>query len=166
MSDQSPSAAPESSAAPLLQDAIEIGAPLEQVWELVKDVRRMADWSPQVSSTRLRKGFDQVELGAQFTSLNSEGGFDWVTHGEVVRYEDQQELAFRIEENWVIWSYALERAGANATRLTQRRDTPEGVSPLSKQFTENYPGGTEAFTASMRAGMRQTLENIKSQAER
>ncbi|UFS98509.1 SRPBCC family protein [Nocardia huaxiensis] len=151
---------------PVLEDGIEIDAPIDRVWALVKDVRRMPDWSPQVRSTRLRSGYLEIASGAQFTSLNSEAGLDWKTHGEIVRCTAERELAFRIEENWVIWSFLLERTESGGTRLTQRRETPDGISPLSKKLTETYLGGYEAFTASMRAGMRQTLENIKAEAER
>ena len=151
--------------APSLEEAVCIAAPTARVWAMVSDVRRMPDWSPQVDSTRLRAGFDSVGLGTQFTNRNTAGDLGWTTHGEVVRFEPQQEIAFRIEENWVIWSFTVkaERAGA---LLTQRREAPDGVSDLSLELTEGFMGGVEAFTASMSAGMRLTLERIKAEAER
>jgi uncharacterized protein YndB with AHSA1/START domain len=149
---------------PLLADSIEIAAPTALVWELVSDVCRMPEWSPQVRSTRLRTGFERVDLGAQFTNLNQDGELEWVTHGEIVRLRPEQELAFRIEENWVVWSFRLEPTEAG-TWLTQWRETPDGISDLSLDLTDGFMGGQEAFTATLRSGMRQTLERIKAQAE-
>ena len=150
--------------APTLEDSIHIDASVEEVWSLVSDVRRMSEWSPQVDSTRLRDGFHDVALGAQFTNRNSFGELVWTTHAEVVRFEPGREIAFRVEENWVIWSFTTTAEGGG-TLLTQRRDAPDGVSDLSLELTNGFMGGVEVFTASMRDGMRETLEKIKAQAE-
>ncbi|CAM3876238.1 SRPBCC family protein [Smaragdicoccus niigatensis] len=150
---------------PVLMDSIDIDAPIEKVWSLVSDVCRMPDWSPQVRSTRLRSGFDQVGLGTQFTNLNSQDGLEWTTHGEIVRFTPLQELAFRIVENWAVWSFTLDRNESGGTRLTQRRETPEGLSAVSLNLTETYLGGQDAFTQSMKAGMRQTIEGVRMAAE-
>ena len=151
----------------LLEDSIEIAAPAGRVWALVSDVRRMAEWSPQVTSTRLRSGYDEVALGAEFTNRNRLGELEWTTHGRIVRLEPERLLAFRIEENWVVWSFALEAAGpgGTGTRLVQRREAPDGISDLSLELTDGFLGGQESFTATMRAGMRETLERIKAAAE-
>jgi uncharacterized protein YndB with AHSA1/START domain len=147
----------------VLEQSIDVDAPPAAVWELVRDVTRMPEWSPQVASTRLRSGFDDVAVGAEFTNLNRQGEMEWVTHGEVVRFEPERELAFRIQENWVIWSFRLEPTDGG-TRLTQRRDTPDGISDLSLELTDGFLGGQEAFTGTLRAGMRQTLERIRDAA--
>ncbi len=150
---------------PLLQDSIEIDAPLAAVWALVSDVRRYPEWSPQVASTRLRGGAEELALGVQFTNLNRDGDLEWKSTGEVVRFTLEHELAFRIEENWVVWGFSLEPTPTGC-RLTQRREAPDGLSELSLQLTDGFMGGQTAFTAAMRAGMRQTLTGIKAAAER
>lgn len=150
--------------APDLEDSIHIDAPVQDVWTLVSDVCRMPEWSPQVDSTRLRAGFDSVALGAQFTNRNSIGDLVWTTHAEVVRFEPEREIAFRVEENWVIWSFTVAADGAR-TLLTQRREAPDGISDLSLELTNGFMGGVEVFTESMRAGMRETLTRIKEQSE-
>jgi uncharacterized protein YndB with AHSA1/START domain len=149
---------------PLLEQRIEIAAPREVVWELVGDVRRMAEWSPHVESTRLRAGFDQPGIGAEFTNLNRLGELEWKTRGAVVRYDPPDELAFRIADNWVIWSLTL-HPHPTGTLLVQRRETPDGISDYSLELTEHYLGGQQSFTDTLRAGMRATLERIKSAAE-
>lgn len=149
---------------PVLEESVRIDAPLDTVWEAIGDVRSMSEWSSQVVSTRLRKGFDDVAVGVEFTNRNQRGDFAWVTHGQIVRYEPPNLLAFRITENYVIWSFALESDG-EGTRVTHRRDAPEGISAASHEAIEAYFGGEEAFTAEMQAGMRSTLESLRSALE-
>lgn len=149
---------------PLLEDRIEIAAPPSRVWALVSDVCRIPEWSPQVTSTRLRSGFERCELGAEFTNRNREGDLEWTTHGEITQYDEGRAIAFRIAENWVIWSFLLEPVGGG-TLLTQRREAPEGISDLSRELTEGFMGGQAAFTQHLRAGMRQTLERVRAAAE-
>lgn len=148
----------------LLEDSIEIEAPVSRVWGLVSDVRRYPEWSPQVTSTRLRDGAQEVTLGVQFTNLNRHGDLEWKTRAEIVRFVPEREVAFRVEENWVVWGFALEPT-PTGSRLTQRREAPEGISDLSRELTDGFMGGQAAFTSAMRAGMRQTLAGIKAAAE-
>lgn len=148
----------------LLEDSIEIDAPLNRVWALVSDVRRYSEWSPQVRSTRLRGGREEVALGVQFTNINREGDLEWKTTAEIVRFLPEREVAFRVEENWVVWAFSLEPT-PNGSRLTQRREAPDGISELSLQLTDGFMGGQAAFTAATRSGMRQTLLGIKTAAE-
>lgn len=50
---------------PVAEESIDIAATPDTVWTLVSDVCRMAEWSPQVESTRL-KGAEQVATGVEF----------------------------------------------------------------------------------------------------
>lgn len=149
---------------PLLEQAIEIAAPASVVWDLVSDVRRMSEWSPQVTSTRLRAGFDSCGLGAQFTNRNKLGELEWTTHAEIVRFVVGREIAFRVEENWAVWSFTLSTTD-EGTLLTQRRETPDGISDLSHELTDGFMGGQDEFTTTLLEGMRETLERIRDTAE-
>ena len=155
---------PDNASTPLLERSVTIAAPPTAVWEAVGDVRRMPEWSPQVTSVRLRAPEDGIRLGTRFTNLNHLGDLEWVTHGEVVRHEPGRAITFRIEENYTVWSFTLAADGAG-TVLTQRRDAPDGISQFSLDLTERHLGGQEAFTALMLEGMEQTLAGIRSSAE-
>ena len=154
----------ESTADPILEESVHIAAPPARVWQTIADIRRMPEWSPQVESTRLRSGFETVDLGAQFSSRNVRGEFAWITRGEIVRFEPSTTLAFRILENHAIWSFTLVPDG-DGTLLTERRESPDGLSDASHAVVEQYLGGAEAFTAEMRAGMRETLGRIRTAVE-
>ena len=147
----------------LLEETIEIQADPARVWSLVSDVARMSSWSPQVMRSFVKGR--PVQEGTTFVNLNRRGPLVWPTQAKVVRCEPHTSFAFRIKENWTIWSFTLEPT-ATGTRLTQRREAPDGISGLSQRLTKIALGGQQNFTAELRAGMRQTLERVKAEAER
>lgn len=148
-----------------LTDAIVVAAPVETVWAAVGDVRRMPEWSPQVESVRLRSGHDEVALGAEFTNANRQGEVTWITRARVVRYEPARAIAFRIAENWLLWTYELEDLGDGRTQVTVRREAPEGVSPQAAEWAAAHLGGSAAFGRTMADGVRETLERLKTAVE-
>lgn len=149
---------------PVLDASIEIAVPPARAWELVSDLRRMAEWSPQVDSTRLATGHSDLGLGTRLTNRNVQGELAWITHAEVVRYVPGREIAFRIEENWATWSFTVSPT-PGGTLLTQRREAPDGLSPSSVHAQETWLGGQATFTDTLRAGMRETLEAIRRALE-
>lgn len=150
--------------APLLEESITIAAPPERVWSLVSDLRRMAQWSPQVMKTIVRGR--PIKLGTKMVNINRRGPLVWPTQTKVVRFEPQQEIAFRVKDNFTIWSLTLTSDGAGGTVLTQRREAPDGISPISRTLTDKVLGGVTSFQAELGAGMRETLAKIKVDAER
>ncbi len=146
-----------------LEESIEIAASPAQVWSLVSDLRKMEDWSPQVVRTFVRGGM--VGKGTKVVNLNRKGLLMWPTQAMVVRFEPHTDFAFRIKENYTIWSFALEPTADGGTRVTQRRETPRGISSISTRLTKVALGGVPAFTDELAAGMRQTLARLKADAE-
>jgi uncharacterized protein YndB with AHSA1/START domain len=148
-----------------LEASIEIDAPPAQVWALISDPRRMAAFSPQVVRTFVR-GKGPVAKGTKFFNLNHRGPLMWPTQAEVVRCEPHTEFAFRVKENWTIWSFTLEPTAAGGTRVVQRRETPKGISKVSLGLTKVALGGVPTFTGELEQGMQETLGKIKAAAER
>lgn len=148
---------------PLLEETVEVDAAPAKVWSLVADLPRMASWSPQVMKTFVRGG--PVQLGTRTINVNRSGLFVWPTQGKVVRFEPHSEIAVRIKDNRTIWSFTLAPTEAGGTRLTQRRETPDGISDISLKLTKAVLGGQESFTAQLREGMRETLARIRAEAE-
>lgn len=146
-----------------LEASIDVAAPPAQVWAMVSDIERMASWSPQVVRTTVKGG--GVQQGTRFSNLNRQGLLFWPTKGKVVRFEPHRDFAFRIAENRTVWSFELEPLPDGGTRVTQRRELPDGISGLSIGLTKVALGGVASFTDRLRAGMRETLERIKVEAE-
>lgn len=145
-----------------LKASITIDATPAQVWALVTDVARMSSWSPQVVRTVVVGG--PVRLGTTFVNLNRNGLRFWPTRAKVVRFTPHQDFAFRNPDNWTIWSYQLE-AVEGGTLVTERRETPKGISPVVGLLTTVVMGGEKAFTAVNLQGMVETLERMKDELE-
>ncbi len=147
-----------------IEATVEIDAPPAAVWSLVSDLRNMPRWSPQCAKTFVRGG-GPVTLGSRMVNVNRRGLLVWPTQSKVVRFVPEQEIAFRVKENWTVWSYALEPTADGGTRVTARREAPTGISDVSVRLTKAMLGGVDAFTDELREGMLQTLERIKADAE-
>ena len=146
-----------------LEATIDVAASPAEVWAMVSDIERMASWSPQVVRTTVKGG--GVQLGTRFSNLNRQGLLFWPTKGKVVRFDPHRDFAFRIADNRTIWSFELEPIPNGGTRITQRRELPDGISNLSLRLTKVALGGVDKFTDRLRDGMQQTLARIKAEAE-
>ncbi len=144
---------------PPLEESIEVAVDPETVWALISDLTRMPRWSPQVRKTWVKGG--TTRQGVRFRNLNRKGLLFWPTKAKVVAFVPNQKLAFRVADNYAIWSFTLEPSGTG-TRIIERRETPDGISAVSEKLTKVVLGGQEGFTEDLRAGMRQTLARIKA----
>jgi uncharacterized protein YndB with AHSA1/START domain len=145
-----------------IEATIEIAAPPATVWALVSDLRNMARWSPQVVKTFVKS---PVGEGSTMFNINRRKLLVWPTQAKVVRFVPEQEIAFRVKENFTVWSYQLEPTDTG-TRVTSRREAPQGISDLSVGLTKRALGGVDVFTEELQQGMRATLDKIKADAER
>lgn len=146
-----------------IEASIEIAAPPAKVWALVSDLRNMPRWSPQVRKTIVRGG--EVREGAKLININRRGLLVWPTQSMVTEFVPQQKVAFRVKENWTVWSFELSPTGDGGTRVVQRREAPQGISDLSVRLTNAALGGVEDFTTELEQGMNQTLQKIKRDVE-
>ena len=145
-----------------IEATVEIDAPVKEVWTLVSDLRNMRRWSPQNAKTFLR---GDGGIGTRMININRRGLLVWPTQSEVVRFAPEKEIAFRVKENFTVWSYELEDLGDGRTRLTSRREAPHGISDLSVGLTKVAFGGVDRFASELERGMQQTLRKIKADAE-
>ncbi|MCW2828072.1 MAG: hypothetical protein JWQ67_1688 [Marmoricola sp.] len=147
-----------------IEASIDIAAPPARVWGLVSDLRNMPRWSPQCRKTFVRGG--PIGQGSKLVNINRRGLLVWPTQSMVTEFVPEQKIAFRIKENWTIWSFTLEPTTDGGTRVVQRREAPKGISDVSVRLTKTVLGGLDEFTTELRQGMNQTLARIKADAER
>jgi uncharacterized protein YndB with AHSA1/START domain len=149
-------------AAPLLQAHIDIDAPVATVWQLVSDLSRMPQWSPQC---RLMKARGRpVRQGTKTFNLNRRGLLFWPTTSQVTEFIPEKKLAFRVNDNGTVWSYELEPSGTG-TRLIETRHAENGVKPVSNMLVNALMGGVPNFEQELVEGMNQSLARIKAAAE-
>lgn len=148
-------------ATPLLQAHVDINAPVAKVWELVSDLRRMPEWSPQC---RWMKPFGPVRQGTRTLNLNRRNRMFWPTTCTVVEIVPDRKLAFRVDINNTVWSYELEPSG-EGTRLIESRHAENGVTAVSNLSVKAFFGGTDNFEHELLDGMNASLAHIKAAAE-
>ena len=148
--------------APLLQTHVDINAPVAKVWELISDLRRMPEWSPQC---RWMKPFGPVRQGTRTLNLNRRNRMFWPTTCTVVEIIPDRKLAFRVDTNNTIWSYELEPAG-EGTRVIESRHAENGVTAFSNLSVKALFGGTDNFEHELLDGMNASLARIKAAAEK
>lgn len=145
----------------LIESSVEIDAGRDAVWAVVGDPSRMPEWSPMVAGVRWVGDGPHPRVGSRFSNKNTLGELVWLTHAEITDLEPATRLVFRVEENWAVWSFHLADAPSGRTLLTQRRETPEGITDLSKELTDGFMGGQDAFQTQLLASMDATLESIR-----
>jgi uncharacterized protein YndB with AHSA1/START domain len=149
-------------AAPLLQAQIDIDAPVDKVWTLVSDLKRMPQWSPQC---RLMRPLGALRQGTRTINVNRRNRLFWPTTCTVTELIPQKKLAFRVDINHAIWSYELEPT-ETGTRLVESRHAENGVTAFSNMSVNALMGGVPNFERELVEGMNTTLSRIKAAAER
>jgi len=149
-----------------LSESIRISAPPQRVWEVVSDVRRMGEWSPECRKIVLwgrarRRG---VRLGSLITGFNRRKYVLWPTTSKVHLYDAGRAIGWRVFESQARWSYELAPEG-DGTVLTEARAMPNPVPPLPAVFARFFLGGFSGHDVELREGMRTTLERIKAEVE-
>lgn len=147
-------------AAPLLEASTEIKATPEKVWAVVSDLKRMGEWSPQCRKVVVRGG-GPVTLGTKTVNVNKRGLLVWPTTAKVVRFVENEEIAYRITENGSIWSFTITPTETGVT-LTERREAPNNTKKVSQVLINVAMGGEKPFDAELVDGMNQTLGKIKA----
>ena len=151
--------------------ATEVAAPPQAVWDVVGDLARMPEFSPE-----LRRAWVLGEpgLGARVVGLNRRGLVAWPTLSRVVRWEPGRAVAWHVRESGATWVYELEPgetvptgdggSGAPAsTLLTARRVLPR--FGLATRLIGPLIGGAVGHDAELARGLRSTLERIRGVVE-
>jgi dimethylaniline monooxygenase (N-oxide forming) len=145
------------------RETVSVDARPEVVWDLVSDITRMGEWSPECTGGRWLGRRRGPEVGALFVGYNRRGWARWITTARVEEAEPGRSFVFRIRETGVRWGYSLEPDG-DGTRLTETRDVTRARHRLIR-VASALGGGVDARADELREGMRRTLARIKAAAE-
>jgi len=142
--------------------SVELAAAPETVWEVVSDVSRMSDWSPECRKIVVL-GSPKQGVGTKFLGLNRRGWAVWPTTSKVVRFEPGKAVAWRTRESGATWSYEITPTGSG-TSLTGRRELPSYT--IGTKLMAPLIGGAGGHDQELAEGIRTTLERIKAAVER
>ncbi|MHB1474827.1 MAG: SRPBCC family protein [Dermatophilaceae bacterium] len=150
---------------PDVRESLAVSAPADAVYDLVADLPRMGEWSPECERVTWRGGATYAMKGAKFLGYNRAGSIRWMTQGEVVTAESGRHLAFEI------------RFGPLSIARWEYFIIPDDADPSSctvvEEWTDRRPGwyaasADKAFGPRAKInqrGMEKTLANLKLAAE-
>jgi uncharacterized protein YndB with AHSA1/START domain len=141
--------------------SIDIAAPPEKVYDLVTDVTRMGEWSPETYKAAWVDGATGPAPGARFKGSNKDGFMRWSTKPVVEMAERGREFTFATVmagKKLTRWSYKLSPSDGG-THVEESWETVETI-PLLSAFVMR---GNRAQR--LDEGCAQTLARLKDAAE-
>ncbi len=145
---------------------VHVAAPPQTVYELVADVTRMPEFSPEVAQCVWLDGATGPAVGARFEATNKVPRGRWKNRPEVTVAEPGREFAFRRAEKLagtVEWRYRLDPEDGGTT-VTESYEVTRPVSRLG-WFVIGRVWERRDRRGDLRAGMEQTLARIRETAE-
>jgi len=143
---------------------LHISAPPKKVYQLISDVTRMGEWSPECYKCEWLDGATAPVVGARFRGYNRRGWLKWTTTPRITEADPGLVFAFEVDQwggrNRTIWRYEFEPE-EGGTRLTESFHVLKYVRIVTRLFY----GGPQRRQAELEEGVRQTLKRIKAVAE-
>jgi hypothetical protein len=151
--------------APLaVQVTATIAAPAEVVYDLISDITRMPEFSPENIRGAWLGGATGPEVGARFKGTNKLGSTTWSTKPTVTAAEPGRRFAFKVPgASGALWTYELDERG-DVTVVTESMKQAKASSPLIRWFQRR--AGVTDRAANLHAAMTTTLERVAAAAER
>ena len=146
--------------------SIVVSAPAERVYELVADVTRMPELSPELLECRWLDGVTEPVVGARFTARNKVArGPSWGNKPVITALEPGRYISWARSEPFagtVEWSYRFDPR-PDGTVVTERYEVIRPITRLGWLIiTTMSPGDRQA---QLRDGMEQTLQRLRTAAE-
>lgn len=145
--------------------SVTVQAPAERVWELVSDLPRMGELSPENTGGRWVGGATGPAVGARFRGRNAQGWRRWGTDVTVVACEPGRRFAFEVSALRLPvaeWAYDVVATGPGSCTLTETwTDRRGGLMRGLGGLTTGVADRT-AFTA---RSIEETLEAVRRKVE-
>lgn len=145
------------------QASIEIAAPPADVYDLIADITRMGEWSPECYLCEWVGEIHEPVIGARFRGHNRMGPLRWSTTCQIVTADRGREFAFTViheknDRESTRWRYCFS-AAETGTVLTESFEFV--WCPLPSRVGELVlPRGRV-----LRQGLSKTVERIRAMAE-
>lgn len=141
-----------------------IAASPQVLYDLVSDVTRMGEWSPETTSCRWLGGADGPRVGARFRGSNKFGWRRWSTVCTVAAAEPGVRFSFDVKAMGIPvsrWTYEFSPEGQGCrVRETWTDRRPGWMDPLSAPVM-----GIRDRKEHNRSGMEGTLQALRQRAE-
>lgn len=146
--------------------SIDVAAGPATLYEMVSDVTRMGEWSPENVGCTWMGGAAGPAVGARFKGKNQRGWRRWSTVNEVVEAEPGRAFAFRTSSfglKVAVWRYRFDGDDAAGTCTVTESWTDERGALIT--VGGKLATGVGDRASHNREGMQQTLAAVKAAAE-
>ena len=148
-----------------IEESIDIDAPPERLYDMVSDLSRMGEWSPENLGGKWLGGASGPAEGARFKARNRNGWRRWSTKVRIVTANPPKEVGWESSAfglKVALWRYRFEPNGKGGTTVTESTEDQRGafmntVAPIAT--------GVKDRPDANRHNMRATLEQLKKAAE-
>jgi hypothetical protein len=145
-----------------------IDASPETIYDLVADVTRMGDWSPECVSCEWIEGATGPTVGARFRARNRHGLARWSNKPRVIAADRGHEFGFVAVDpfghDMTRWIYRMEPAETGTT-VTESFEMVRTI-PLYIRLYDRWVMGVKDRKSDLEANMRTTLSNLRAAVER
>lgn len=145
-----------------------IDASPEVIYDLVADVTRMGDWSPECVSCEWIEGATGPTVGARFRARNRHGLARWSNKPRVFAADRGHEFGFVAVDpfghDMTRWIYRMEPAETGTT-VTESFAMIRTI-PLYIRLYDRWIMGVKDRKADLEANMRTTLSNLRAAVEK
>jgi uncharacterized protein YndB with AHSA1/START domain len=148
-----------------------IAAPIAIVYDLISDLTRMGEWSPENLGSVWVEG-PPASVGSRFMGRNRKGVVEWEGGGVVITASRPTEIAWAMGDDpdcpRGTWRYLLTDAGG-VTRVVEHYELGPGPSGFRDSIAERPVADQPAAIAGRRdelhRAMQTTLARLKAHAE-
>jgi hypothetical protein len=146
----------------------DISAGADELYELIADVTRIGDWSPECRSARWLDGATHARVGARFRGVNRWGLVRWARLCEVTVAEPGRRFAFRTVPTWLMrdstsWRFDLEPLSDGGTRVVESYQVLRALPTLMQRWLVSV---LMPHHFDMRPHMASTLDRLAAAATR
>jgi len=139
-----------------------IDAPPEVIYDLVSDVTRIGEWSPECIEASWLDGATQPAVGVRFKGVNQLGFAKWSTKPTITEAERGKAFAFKVPGKvGPLWRYEFHQH-ADGTRVVESMSQDAPLN-LFIRFLQRRNGVTDR-AAHLADGMHTTLDRLAAAA--
>ena len=147
---------------------VHVAAPPDAVYDVISDVTRMGEWSPECVACEWMDGVTEAAVGARFRARNRHGLARWSNTPRVVVADRGRQFAFVSTDprgrDMTRWTYEL-REQSDGTEVAESFELLRDL-PLYLRLTDRFVMRVRDRKADLERAMEQTLLAIKAAVER
>jgi hypothetical protein len=140
-----------------------MAGPPEKLYEVVSDVPRMGEWSPECLHCEWIDGATGAIVGARFKGTSKRGLVRWSTTPLIVTAEEGRQFAFVTNHRGhdeTKWTYRFE-ADSGGTMVTESFEMLSDL-PWYLRLAERVLMGVKDRKADLESGMIETLRRLQA----